>query len=586
MNTISTKLCLICVSIIILLSYSAVASAQQEWEEKVVDFVMENRVSPENEFFIYLTEQADLSPADVIAYKREKGRFVYETLTETARRTQPPVIDALNALGVEYQPFWIANMILVHGGSDILEAMAQREDVAMIYGNPHGKIGDPFEMDDMSKPAPHTRAIEWNIERINAPEVWALGVRGQGVVVGHIDHGVMWDHPALINAYRGWDGETADHNYNWFDTMEECLEPCDEIGHGTPTLGIIVGDDGGENQIGVAPGAKWITARIDDPFPTLDEIVDALEWMIAPTDLNGENPNTDMAPDIVSNSWACAPGWGCNDVMVLLPVVLSLRQAGIISIVAAANDGPPCSTIRFPPAIYAENLTVGATNYIDIIQYWSSRGPVTVDGSGRIKPDICAPSNVRSSYSSGDYGIIGGTSSATPHVAGLAALLISANSSLSGNVDLVETIIRQSAVSTTSEEECGGAPWAAIPNNTFGWGLVDALAAYNLAIDPGDVSEPDRRPVMQLIQVAPNPCTNGTQITYQLDSPSMISINIIDPAGRLVRTLKNRVPMGPGVHVSAWDGCDEQGQMVATGVYMYQLRSGDEIDTGRLLLVE
>jgi serine protease AprX len=574
--------CLLCV-----LMFTPVVLTQQAWEDKVVDFVLEHQSNPDNEFFVYLSEQADLSPAESMAYKNEKGQFVYETLTNVASRTQPAVIETLEALDAEYQSFWVANMILVRGGDDVLAKMARREDVAMIYGNPRGRVVDYSERDAGESAVPPGRSIEWNIERINAPDVWAQGVTGQGVVVAHIDLGVMWDHPALINQYRGWDGVTANHNYNWYDTMGACMAPCDEYSHGTRTIGIMVGDDGGENQIGVAPGAKWIAVRISPTAPTLADLLNAFEWLMAPRDLFGMNPDPAKAPHIVCNCWGCDAGWGgCSDVLVLLPALSSMRQAGIIPVAIAHNDGPTCSTISYAPCIYAENLTVGGTNYVDGIQSWSSRGPVLSDGSGRIKPDVCAPSYVRSSTNTGAYSMLGGTSSAGPHVAGLAALLISANNSLSGNVDVIEAIIRLTAIPKTTVEECGGVPGSEIPNNTYGYGLIDALAAYDLAMDPSDVPEVTLYPIKQSIKVAPNPGVNGSRITYQLGYPSLVSLRIVDLTGRKVRTLLNRIPLDPGDHASTWDGCDEHGQKVAAGVYMYQLRTGEETNTGRLILVE
>ena len=105
---------------------------------------------------------------------------------------------------------------------------------------------------------------------------------------------MQWDHPALKPHYRGWDGATADHNYNWFnpEPFAPCADPtipCDSnsCGHGTHVTGITAGDDGAGNQIGVAPGAQWIHAL--GCCPSDAALLKALQWMLAPTDLNGDN---------------------------------------------------------------------------------------------------------------------------------------------------------------------------------------------------------------------------------------------------------------------------------------------------------
>ena len=111
-------------------------------------------------------------------------------------------------------------------------------------------------------------------------QVWAMGYKGQGVVIAGEDTGYQWEHPALKNTYRGWDGTTADHNYNWHDAIHEISPlhndpmpdpslnscgldvqyPCDDGSHGTHTMGTMIGEEG-PNQIGVAPGAKWMACR-------------------------------------------------------------------------------------------------------------------------------------------------------------------------------------------------------------------------------------------------------------------------------------------------------------------------------------
>ena len=136
------------------------------------------------------------------------------------------------------------------------------------------------------------------------------------MVAGGADTGYQWDHPALKSQYRGWLGSSADHNYSWHDAIHsssgvcgaDAPAPCDDNGHGTHTMGTLVGDDGAGNQIGVAPGAKWIGCRsMDGGTGTPATYTECLQWFIAPTDLSNQNPEPSMAPDVVNNSWALSP---------------------------------------------------------------------------------------------------------------------------------------------------------------------------------------------------------------------------------------------------------------------------------------
>jgi serine protease AprX len=478
--------------------YQTTLAASIFWQSKVDPMVLENATDGETEFIVFLKEQADLSGARLLPTKREKGAYVYEQLTRVARETQLPILASLRGEeirdSVSYRSYWVANMIWVRGKTDLVRQMAQRSDVAHIYANPKMTLDLPSPSplpDEIDRKALSPNTVEWNIQRVKAPQVWAIGYNGQGVVVGGQDTGYKWDHPALKNTYRGWDGLTADHNYNWHDAIhsgvgttckEDWPEPCDVHGHGTHTMGTIVGDDGFGNQIGMAPGAEWIGCRNmnNQGLGTSITYSECYQWFIAPTDLNDQNPRPDLAPDVINNSWSCPSAeQGCSDVNVLKTVVESVRAAGIVTVHSAGNSGPSCSTVNTPAAIYDASFTVGATDSFDNIVYYSSRGPVTVDGSGRLKPNVTAPgSGIRSSWPGpySDYYTLSGTSMAGPHVAGLVALLLSAQPKLTGNVDEIENLIEQNATPRTISQICGGIPGTERPNNTFGWGLIDAWA--------------------------------------------------------------------------------------------------------------
>ncbi len=462
-----------------------------QWRDKVDPWVLnKSAAGGETEFIVFLSDQADVSGAALLETKSEKGYFVVEALRKTAAETQGPILESLKAEGVEFRAFWINNMIWVRGDVDIVRQMAQRDDVFHIYANPTIRLDERPQAESAGKSKAPT-AVEWNISLVGAPDVWALGIDGQGAVVAGQDTGYMWSHPALVNQYRGG---ADDHAYNWHDAIHsgggicgaDSQEPCDDHGHGTHTMGTMVGDDGVGNQVGMAPGAQWIGCRnMDQGNGTPTTYAECYQFFLAPTDLADENPDPSKSPDVINNSWGCPPSEGCTDPNVLLSVVQAVRAAGIVTVHSAGNSGSSCSTVSDPAAIYGESFSVGATDSSDSIAGFSSRGPVTIDGSNRLKPDISAPGvNIRSSTRDGGYqGGWDGTSMAGPHVAGLVALIVSAKPDIAGNVDGVEDAIKQSALALTTTQGCGGDAGDAIPNNVFGWGRIDASAAIDSLVD-------------------------------------------------------------------------------------------------------
>jgi subtilisin family serine protease len=340
---------------------------------------------------------------------------------------------------------------------------------------------------------------------INAPDVWGEGINGEGVVIGGQDTGYDWQHPALIEQYRGWDGSTTDHNYNWHDAIHEdkqnavndsnCVfdspEPCDDHGHGTHTMGTMVGDDHAGNQIGVAPGAKWIACRnMNHGVGTPATYSECYQWFIAPYPHGGDpliDGDPSKAPHVINNSWSCPPSEGCVDPDILREVVENVRAAGIITVQAASNGGPSCGTINSPAAIYDASYSVGATDNSDRIAGFSSRGPVSAGDNNPAKPDISAPGvSIRSSQPGDTYGYSSGTSMAAPHVVGLIALLINTRPDLAGDVTIIEDSINQSAVPQFSNDGCAGDTADSRPNHTYGWGRIDAWQAYQAIIEIGN----------------------------------------------------------------------------------------------------
>ncbi|MFQ6101187.1 MAG: S8 family serine peptidase [Anaerolineae bacterium] len=452
------------------------------------------------EFLVILTEQANLSAAAALPTRQARLRYVYDTLRETALRSQNPLRTELDSTGVEYRPFYIVNMLAVRGDRALVTRLAARPEVARIAANPRVRQSLPEPRPDgVRSLAP--QGIAWNVARVNADGVWALGHTGTNVVVAGQDTGYDWDHPALIGQYRGYNGVTATHDYNWHDAIHsgggvcgaDSPAPCDDHGHGTHTMGTIVGDDGAGNQVGVAPGARWIGCRnMDQGVGTPATYIECFEFFLAPYPIGGDpftEGNPSLAPHVINNSWTCPPSEGC-DWDTLQAVVENVRAAGIVVVASAGNAGPACSTVEDPPAIYNGAFSVGATDGSDNIAGFSSRGPVAVDGSGRLKPDVSAPGvGVRSSLRGGGYISMSGTSMAGPHVAGTVALLWSAAPRLIGDVDTTEWIIARAARPHTTTQGCGGDGPEDVPNHVYGWGIVDALAAVESALSGVEIGK-------------------------------------------------------------------------------------------------
>ena len=431
-----------------------------------------------SEALVVLAQQADLSPAAALPSKLAKGRFVVNTLRAVAARSQAPLRAFLDQRGVSYQSFYIVNMIKVTGNLALMQELAARPDVSQIDANPMVRASLPIPSGIDAAPT----GIEWNVSRVRAPNVWALGFRGEGRVVAGNDTGIQWDHPSFKARYRGWDGTNVDHDYNWHDaTSQHSPTPIDPHGHGTFTLSQMVGDDGQGNQVGVAPGAQWIGCRNMDKFGTGSPATytECFEFLIAPYPVGGDPSQGDptLAPDSINNSWGCPTSEGCS-ANTLLAVTDSVRAAGIFPGVAAGNSGSSCSTVSDPPALYDSSVTVGATNSSNQISSFSSRGPVTVDGSHRMKPDISAPGeNIRGAVPGGGYQSgWSGTSMATPHIAGGVALLWQAKPVLIGDIDGTEKTLTRSAAHMKSTQNCGGSGQR-VPNNVFGWGILNLLHA-------------------------------------------------------------------------------------------------------------
>jgi subtilisin family serine protease len=464
-------------------------------------------------FLIILNDQANLEGAAAIEERKARINHVRNTLIATADHTQADLLTELDGLGVPYRRYYIINMIRVDGHRWLMGRFENHSEVGQVILNPNvrkypRRIPFPAYGEDTESTDPSD--VQPNLAAIHADEAWAQGVMGEGIVVAGQDTGFDWEHPALKAHYRGWDGQSADHNYDWHDAWDHVAEPFDDGSHGTHTMGTVLGDDGADNRTGVAPGARWIGCRnMRRGFGNPGSYAECMEFFLAPYPHGGDafaDGNVSQAPHLVNNSWGCPDFEGCA-AGTLRPAVEALRAAGIMMVVSAGNEGPACGTVESPPSNYDASFSVGATSGKGSVTSFSSRGPVDGPVGALVKPDIAAPGDsVRSSIPDGDYGYAGGTSMAGPHVAGTVALVWSAQSGLIGDVSATEALLCQTAIPKpveemcTSEDEVPEGAFAALlsnpvcacgdvtgtPNNVYGCGVVDAGAAVRAALEPAD----------------------------------------------------------------------------------------------------
>ncbi len=428
--------------------------------------------------FVILSQQADISGAAQIADPVERRTYVYNTLVDHANTSQAEIRSTLDGLRIAYQPYYLQNAIEVQGGPLVRLWLERQPEVDRVLNSPVLRpLPAPLSISEGTEEAPV--GLAWNLQMIGADRVWTeLGVRGEGIIVGQSDSGAEGTHPELADSYRGRDGE---NDYNWFDPWYGSESPVDLGGHGTHTLGTIVG-----NNTGVAPDAEWIGCvnlgrNLGNPALYLD----CMQFNFAPFPQNGD-PLRDGQPErganVLNNSWGCPEVEGC-DPNALQAAVEALRTAGVFVVASAGNSGSDCGSVEDPIALYDAAYSVGAVDSSGELASFSSIGPVEVDGSGRIKPDIAAPGvAVPSSMPGGTYASNSGTSMAGPHVVGVVALMWSANPDLIGEIDRTEQILNETAQPYEGAffPQCG-APNT--PNNAVGYGIVDAYQAVLMALE-------------------------------------------------------------------------------------------------------
>lgn len=467
------------------------AAQEEVWQFKLDEAVRQDFQS--NEFVTFLVkmrEQVDLAEtrAKVSSFALAQAtdyetaeinirNFMVQELQETSKDSQNRLLHYLlraknQGLVKEFESFFIVNSLVVTATREVAEQLAKLPEVEKVCEDKEYYIEQTESQSGTAELlAEPSQELPWNLKNIQVDQVWKQDVNGEGVVIGMIDSGADLQHPAIKDSWRG--NEPGMEVYSWLDATKIIGQgkPYDEHGHGTHVLGTILGKQGEHGMpLGVAPKAKWIAVKVLDSegMASVSALLRAGQWIMAPTDENGV-PQADKAPKIINNSW------GGNDTDEFFREVLKKwREAGILPIFSAGNTrynlaNRPGSVMA--PAKYPEAFAVGAVDKDNRIADFSLQGPSEYKET---KPEISAPGvNIKSSVPGGGYELKSGTSMASPHVTGVAALLKQVNPALT--VDQLEEILIASADPRTDEK------FVESPNNGYGHGVLNAARAVEMA---------------------------------------------------------------------------------------------------------
>ena len=403
--------------------------------------------------------------------RTDRYHLVQSELHSRAQSNQSGIVSRLQALeksqrAAGVKGHWVSNIVEATVAVGELQGLAQRPDIGMIYPVPRIELIRPMADATATSPAsPDT--VFTNIKYIKANSAWAAGYTGAGRVICIFDTGVDGGHRALKSRWKGLNGDSA---AAWFDPLTHTKYPQVVSGtspsHGTHVAGIVLGRDSVTfDTIGVAPGAKWIATAVIDRAGA--SILDAFDWVADP---DGDPNTVDDVPDVINHSWGYS-GLGCAD--LFFDAIDNTEALGIVNIFSAGNEGNDVATIRIPAARDIDSLdcfAVGATDITSVpVSIWlkSSRGPSQCNG--HVKPNVVAPGyHIKSCWPGNTYQVLDGTSMAAPHVSGLVALLRQKNPN--ATVDEIKKAILVSTKRTNA---------GIVPNNSWGWGEIDCLAALN-----------------------------------------------------------------------------------------------------------
>ena len=411
------------------------------------------------------------------AARKVRHRKLLVALKNRARSSQSHLIDYLNQRTSdgsvsEFKSFWITNAILVTAVRDEIGKIAVFPGVEALYENYPITLVEPVSI---QKSSGNNVEREKILSAIGARQAWEMGYTGKGRLVCSLDTGVDGDHPALLSNWRGnSSGSTA---ASWFDPLGSDL-PVDGKGHGTHTMGVMVGISEGDT-IGIAFDAQWICAAVIDRgisiTQTIANILAAFQWAVDP---DGNPETLDDVPDVINNSWGVPPGYFAPCDQTFWSAIDNVESAGVVVIFAAGNEGPDPSSIRIPAdriSSPTNSFSVGAVDALSFgypVAHFSSRGPSGCDNQ-TIKPEVCAPGvSIYSCFKDGEYRTMSGTSMAAPFVSAAVAILRQYNPD--ATVEQIKGALLESCADLGPEGE----------DNSYGHGLINITRALEILPQP------------------------------------------------------------------------------------------------------
>ncbi|OGC76378.1 MAG: hypothetical protein A2Z27_01330 [candidate division Zixibacteria bacterium RBG_16_50_21] len=480
-----------------------------------------------------------------------------------------------------FKNYWIANAIAVTAPIELINQLAGRNDIEMIYPDYPVTLVAPVDEKEILSAGVSLDAVQ---TAIGAKQVWQEGLTGKSRLICILDTGVDGLHPALASSWRGRDASVASATESWWDPFGTSF-PKDDQGHGTHVAGIICGRSA-TDSIGIAPEAEWIAAAVVDRGTTKDvtitNILDALQWAVNP---DGDTTTFDDVPDVINNSWGFPKSFYPDCEELFWQAIDNVEAAGIVVVFAAGNEGPDRSTMRVPADRSSSpynSFAVGAVSVQDYgfqIAPFSSRGPSRCD-STRAKPEMVAPGvDIYSCYPGGQYKLMSGTSMAAPMISAAVVILRQLDPEIS--VDQIKEVL----IKTATDQGPAG------KDNDYGSGVINIAAAVEYWKEVKKLNEPAAAipQDFRLQQNYPNPFNAGTTIRYEVkpntSGSEKVKLKIYNVLGQQVKNLVNGFEPA-GFYSINWDGTDDQGEKVGTGIYFYRFEAGDFSQTKKMVLLK
>lgn len=541
-------------------------------------------VKPVGDADVAFIEQATLGMT-----RDARREFAVEQMRDVAALSQDPIVAALGAYPVymvtDIHQNWLANFVSCNATISVIRELAKMDEVAWIDFRPAtSPFIEPIEVRPAGGNEPAANA--WGVDKIGAPSVWTLGYNGAGIVVAVVDTGVNYLHADL--ATHMWHDTPGGLHYGWDMESGDGDPMPTSSNHGTHCAGSVASNGTAGTTCGVAPGATIMAIKVMTTVsPTAEQnVMDGFAWAVS------------HGADVISTSLGYMPSWNPQRAL-WRTAEQNILAAGVPHSVAAGNEGPGSFTIRTPgdcpppwdhpdqvaPGGFSAVVTVGATTSTDAIASFSSRGYVTWEtispwfdyndtapNAGLIDPDVVAPGESITScdWPGSGYTVMSGTSMATPHTAGLMALMLDANPALS--VAQVDQIIETTALplGTTGKD------------NTFGSGRIQALPAVQAAISVGieDEAGPVPAPGMLLSGITPNPVSTSGMYSLYVGQASDVTVTMFDISGRQVALLQDG-ELGAGSHALGFTVPSALGN----GVYFIRAQGDGMSATARFSIV-